>query len=64
VVSSLWKVDDEGTSILMSGFYDNFFSGLFVRDALHRARVDFLSENRAAGGDGDPLEWGAFVVAE
>ncbi|KAA3614280.1 MAG: CHAT domain-containing protein [Planctomycetota bacterium] len=65
VVSSLWKVDDQATAMLMNWFYENYWIlGMAKNEALHQAKLRLLRENRARyGGDGRPATWGAFVLS-
>ena len=64
VISSLWSVKDESTSLLMQSFYDR----LWTRDkapleALRGAQLEMLKKNRIENdGDGLPSTWGAFVL--
>lgn len=50
VVSSLWRVDDEGTILLMKRFYAHVGAGLRVAEALRRARVELLRRSRPGEG--------------
>jgi len=43
VISTLWPVDDESTSIILSSFYDHLANGLSKGVALSKAKEDFLS---------------------
>lgn len=58
VVASLWKVDDEATSILMNEFYTNLNKKMDKVDALRMAQVK-LSNNPKYS---HPFYWGAFVL--
>ena len=58
VVASLWKVDDEATSILMDEFYNNLNKKLDKVDALRLAQ-ETLSKNPKYS---HPFYWGAFVL--
>jgi CHAT domain-containing protein len=58
VVASLWKVDDEATSILMDEFYNNLNKKLDKVDALRLAQ-ETLSRNPKYS---HPFYWGAFVL--
>jgi len=57
VISSLWNVDDEVTAQLMESFYANLRSGIGVRDALKKAKLDMIRS-----GKSDPFYWGAFIL--
>jgi CHAT domain-containing protein len=65
VVSSLWRVRDEETVELMTGFYRRLWErGQGASDALRGARLEMLERNRARyRGDARPSSWGAFVLS-
>ncbi|NQU49628.1 MAG: tetratricopeptide repeat protein [Planctomycetes bacterium] len=65
VVSSLWKVDDQATAVLMKDFYTNLWAkGMPGGDALHQAKLRMLRRNRMENaGDAMPHTWGAFVLS-
>ena len=56
LIMSLWKVNDETTQLLMSEFYNQWFSGKSKTDAFNEAilkvKKDFAK----------PYYWGAFVI--
>ena len=58
VVASLWKVDDEATSILMNEFYSNLNKKMDKVDALRLAQVKLSANPKYA----HPFYWGAFVL--
>lgn len=58
VVASLWKVDDEATSILMNEFYTNLNKKMDKVDALRLAQVKLSNNPKYA----HPFYWGAFVL--
>jgi len=57
LVVSLWNVDDKATSIIMSDFYKYMKAGFNKKQALRRAKVDYL---RASGAD--PYYWAPFIL--
>lgn len=59
MVTSLWKVPDEATALLMQQFYTYLFSKHSVRDSLRLAQEDLRS-----AGYHDPYYWAAFVVID
>jgi CHAT domain-containing protein len=65
VISSLWKVDDRASATLMRTFYENYWRrGLPKNEALHRAKLESLRQNRADyKGDARPETWGSFVLS-
>ena len=59
VVGSLWKVDDEATAELMSGFYSAMLKdGLTPSAALQTSKVAMLKQKRWQS----PYYWSAFVL--
>jgi hypothetical protein len=56
VVMSLFKVDDEITSMLMKEFYTNMIQGDEVLAAFRKAQIRVKTRFKK------PVEWGAFVV--
>jgi CHAT domain-containing protein len=58
-VLSLWEVDDESTSLLMSKFYHQLGQGVSISKALQQAKVSFLESENIA--DFRPYFWAAFV---
>jgi CHAT domain-containing protein len=60
LIMSLWKVDDEATSILISDFYRNWFSGMSKQEALNAAQKTMCANPRYAL----PFYWSAFVMMD
>ncbi|RZL50842.1 MAG: CHAT domain-containing protein [Pedobacter sp.] len=58
VVASLWSVDDEATSLLMSSFYENMQKNIPKAEALRKAQ-ETLSHNPKFV---HPFYWGAFIL--
>jgi CHAT domain-containing protein/uncharacterized protein HemY len=58
VVASLWSVDDEATSLLMSSFYENMQKKMPRSEALRKAQ-ETLSHNPKFV---HPFYWGAFIL--
>ena len=56
IVSSLWKVDDKATSILMYQFYQNL-TNMDKRTALPNAQLAMI-----AGNNSHPFYWSAFQL--
>jgi CHAT domain-containing protein len=64
VISSLWKVDDLATAVLIKDFYTNLWQKNLPRaEALHQAKLQMLRRNRAEEGEAKPGTWGAFVLS-
>lgn len=57
-VVSLWKVDDEATSKLMTKFYSYVFTGHSYSDALRLAQIDIRKNAKWK----HPFFWGAFII--
>ena len=61
ILMSLWKVDDEATSVLMTRFYDNYLiKKLSIHDALNRTQKWMKSQKKYE----NPYYWGGFVLVE
>ncbi|MDR2701176.1 MAG: CHAT domain-containing protein [Spirochaetaceae bacterium] len=60
LIMSLWKVDDEATSILISEFYRNWLSGKSKQDTFKEAQRKVRSNSRYAS----PFYWAAFVMMD
>jgi CHAT domain-containing protein len=59
VLATLWKVDDEATSELMTRFYRAMFErGLSPSAALRSAQLEMLQSTRWR----NPFYWAAFVL--
>jgi len=56
IIMSLWKVDDEATQELMSGFYKNLSTSQDIRAAFKQA------QNKLKESHPEPYFWGAFVL--
>jgi CHAT domain-containing protein len=68
VVASLWRVEDQSTSLLMERFYRRLKQGENKSEALRQAKVDLLHttvELKALGTRerlASPFYWAAFVI--
>lgn len=62
LVMSLWKVDDEGTSLLMAEFYRNLLKGQNASLALRDAQKYLRSYD--GGRFDDPNYWAAFIILD
>ena len=60
LITSLWNVDDAKTKELMEGFYRYIKAGKAKDEALHLAKLDYLSRRRSV--DAHPFYWAAFVA--
>ena len=60
LIMSLWKVDDEATSILVNEFYKNWLSGKSKQEAFKAAQKKVRSDSRYIS----PFYWAAFVMMD
>jgi len=60
LIMSLWKVDDEATSILIGAFYENWLAGKTKQDAFKEAQRKMRADARYAS----PFYWAAFVLMD
>ena len=58
VLSTLWEVDDAGTSQFMQSFYARFLSGKPAQLALQETQAEFIQDKRYS----NPLYWAGFVM--
>ena len=58
-LTTLWSIDDAKSSALMRSFYRYLRRGLPKDQALQRARLDYLDENR--GEFAHPFFWAAYI---
>ena len=58
IVMSLWKVNDEATSLMMSSFYKYLIGGKERHEALELARRDVEKEYP------DPFYWAGFIMLD
>lgn len=56
MIMSLWKVDDEATQLLMSGFYTNWIKSGNKQKAFKQAQLQLMTKYK------EPYYWGAFVM--
>ncbi|MCB9283373.1 MAG: tetratricopeptide repeat protein [Lewinellaceae bacterium] len=59
IVTTLWSIDDQPSSLIMEGFYDRLKNGLPKDQALREAKLEYLEENSALRAH--PLFWAAFI---
>ncbi|GBU27707.1 hypothetical protein R84B8_01246 [Treponema sp. R8-4-B8] len=58
LIMSLWEVNDEATSVMMSEFYKNWLSGKSKREAFKAAQTKVRDEYNL------PFYWAAFVMMD
>jgi CHAT domain-containing protein/tetratricopeptide (TPR) repeat protein len=56
IVTTLWQVNDQKSKILMIDFYKHLKRGLPKREALWRAKHDFIRKT-----NGDPYFWAGYI---
>ena len=61
IVTSLWSVNDQATSILMEYFYANLKEGMDKGAALRNAKLKYL-ENISGPHEAHPAYWAGFVL--
>lgn len=60
-VTTLWKVDDKATSMVLEEFYANLFAGQTKNDALYQAKINYLN-NCKTSNQANPLYWSGIVL--
>ncbi len=58
VLSTLWKISDEGTNLFMQKFYQRFLNNKSAQQALRETQEEFKNDKQW----NDPFFWAAFVV--
>ena len=61
LVVSLWSVDDDATARIMELFYEQLRSGASKKQALRKAKLDYMSDAR--GDEKDPFYWAPFILS-
>lgn len=61
VLFSLWKVNDKTTSQLIGNFYKNLKKSNSNNNALHKAKLTYLSSKNISNVQKSPYHWAAFV---
>jgi CHAT domain-containing protein len=56
-IASLWVVDDEGTQMLMNGFYQALRQGVTKSEALRQAQIALLNSEYQR-----PYYWAPFIL--
>ncbi len=60
VMSSLWKVDDQSTSLIMNQFYKNLSKGQSKSKALQKSKLNYLNNHSLS--QASPYYWASFVM--
>jgi CHAT domain-containing protein len=58
VVASLWQVNDDSTSILMTKFFENIKGGVSLAEALRNAQLSLIQDEKY----GHPFHWAPFIL--
>ncbi|MEP2771391.1 MAG: CHAT domain-containing tetratricopeptide repeat protein [Fulvivirga sp.] len=61
IMLSLWKVNDYSTSKLMAYFYENYADEKQASMAVHKAKLDYLGDEKIALDKKSPYYWASFV---
>ncbi len=62
ILMSLWSVSDRSTCELMENFYRNWLDSKSKREALRKASLKILNNQRKEHGAAHPYYWGAFIL--
>lgn len=62
ISSTLWKINDASSAVLMSGFYKNLSKGQPKDLALQQAKLTFVQQNKD-NALSHPYYWSAFVIS-
>ncbi|MEL7195888.1 MAG: CHAT domain-containing protein [Bacteroidota bacterium] len=60
VATTLWQVNDQATEKLMTQFYMNLKQGMAKDQALHQAKMTYLSQGDHLSAH--PYLWGSFII--
>lgn len=63
IIMSKWPVSDWSTELLMKQFYRNLKAGMPIDEALQKAKVKYLNDNRDNASLLAPFYWGGFVLS-
>ncbi|WP_052594726.1 CHAT domain-containing protein [Aureispira sp. CCB-QB1] len=63
IIMSKWPVSDWSTELLMKQFYRNLKKGMPIDEALQKAKIKYLNENRENANLLAPFYWGGFVLS-
>ncbi len=58
IITSLWKVYDKSTALLMKSFYRNVLNNRTYSEALREAKLEMIADKRTAF----PVNWSGFVL--
>lgn len=61
MVTTLWKVEDEKAKALSVAFYGNLLKGMTKDQALQRAKLDYLNNQKGRGDGAHPFFWAGFI---
>lgn len=59
MIMSLWKINDQVSSDILTKFYKNLRKGQYINEALRNAKIEFLKSSEALNSH--PANWAALV---
>jgi CHAT domain-containing protein len=62
IIATLWRVDDQSTTDLMTQFFKNLSAGQPKADALRNAQLALIESMKAAGKTPSPYYWAPFTL--
>ncbi len=60
VITSLWEVNEQSTTSIMESFYTLINKGMTPSEALHQAKLDYISNHSLA--EASPYHWASFTA--
>lgn len=62
-ISSLWKVPDLATELVMVSFYKNLKEGQSKDEALQNAKLEYLKNDQISNKQKAPYYWAGFIIS-
>lgn len=63
IVTTLWKINDQSTSDIMTNFYKNLSDGLNKKEALRQAKIKYLTANANDPLLQHPYYWSGIIIS-
>jgi len=63
LITTLWKIDDQSTSNIITNFYHNLYSGYTKSEAIRQAKLDYLDRNKNDVTLQHPYFWSGIVLS-